>query len=54
MLRGGSWINNARHCRSAYRNRNEPSNRNHNIGFRFAQLNRLVDANWSTSVLSCL
>ena len=36
MLRGGSWNNNARNCRSAYRNRNEPDNRNNNIGFRLA------------------
>ena len=37
MLRGGSWINNAGNCRSAYRNSNEPANRNNNVGFRFAQ-----------------
>lgn len=37
MLRGGSWINNARNCRSANRNRNEPANRKNNVGFRFAQ-----------------
>ncbi|MEM9025294.1 MAG: SUMF1/EgtB/PvdO family nonheme iron enzyme [Verrucomicrobiota bacterium] len=35
-LRGGSWINNARNCRSAYRNANDPGNRNDNIGFRLA------------------
>ncbi|MGB6297547.1 MAG: SUMF1/EgtB/PvdO family nonheme iron enzyme [Rivularia sp. (in: cyanobacteria)] len=34
MLRGGSWNNNPRNCRSANRNRNEPDNRNNNIGFR--------------------
>ena len=34
MLRGGSWNNNARNCRSANRNRNEPDNRNNNVGFR--------------------
>jgi len=33
-LRGGSWINNPENCRSAYRNRNEPGNRNNNIGCR--------------------
>lgn len=36
VLRGGSWNNNARNCRSANRNRNEPDNRNHNYGFRLA------------------
>ncbi|MCL6754667.1 SUMF1/EgtB/PvdO family nonheme iron enzyme [Nostoc sp. CCCryo 231-06] len=34
MLRGGSWINNARNCRSANRNRNARANRNNNVGFR--------------------
>ncbi|NER93770.1 MAG: SUMF1/EgtB/PvdO family nonheme iron enzyme [Symploca sp. SIO1B1] len=34
MLRGGSWNNNANNCRCAYRNNNNPDNRNNNIGFR--------------------
>ncbi|MEI7938577.1 MAG: hypothetical protein WCK27_17980 [Verrucomicrobiota bacterium] len=34
MIRGGSWNNNGRNCRSANRNNNNPSNRNNNIGFR--------------------
>ncbi|NJL40588.1 MAG: hypothetical protein HC840_03445 [Leptolyngbyaceae cyanobacterium RM2_2_4] len=34
MLRGGSWNNNPRNCRSANRNRNLRDNRNNNIGFR--------------------
>jgi hypothetical protein len=37
VIRGGSWINNARNCRCAYRNRNEPENRNNNLGFRCAR-----------------
>lgn len=37
MLRGGSWINNARNTRSAYRNRNAPDNRDNNTGFRLAR-----------------
>ncbi len=32
--RGGSWNNNPRNCRSAYRNNNNPDDRNNNIGFR--------------------
>lgn len=35
--RGGGWDNNARNCRSAYRNRNWPENRNNNLGFRVAR-----------------
>ncbi len=34
--RGGSWNNTARNCRSSNRNRNEPTNRNNNLGFRLA------------------
>jgi len=36
VLRGGSYWNTARRCRSAYRNENDPGNRNRNIGFRLA------------------
>lgn len=36
VLRDGSYWNNARRCRSAYRNENDPGNRNRNIGFRLA------------------
>ena len=36
MNRGGSWNNNANNCRSANRNRNNPGNRNNNLGFRAA------------------
>ncbi|MBI1760080.1 MAG: hypothetical protein HYR56_01460 [Acidobacteria bacterium] len=34
MLRGGSWNNNSRNCRSANRNNNTPGNRGLFIGFR--------------------
>ncbi|MEK9161980.1 MAG: SUMF1/EgtB/PvdO family nonheme iron enzyme [Chloroflexota bacterium] len=34
MLRGGSFNNNQRNARGAYRNNNHPHNRNNNIGFR--------------------
>ncbi|MEA3350046.1 MAG: SUMF1/EgtB/PvdO family nonheme iron enzyme [Chloroflexota bacterium] len=33
-MRGGSWNNNRRNVRCAYRNRNTPDNFNNNIGFR--------------------
>jgi hypothetical protein len=33
-LRGGSWNNNARNARAAYRNNNQPDNLNDNNGFR--------------------
>jgi Sulfatase-modifying factor enzyme 1 len=36
VLRGGSWNNNATNARASNRNRNEPENRNNNIGFRCA------------------
>jgi formylglycine-generating enzyme required for sulfatase activity len=34
VLRGGSFINNRRNARCAYRNRNNPDNLNRNNGFR--------------------
>jgi retron-type reverse transcriptase len=34
VLRGGAFNNNQRNVRCAYRNRNNPNNRNDNIGFR--------------------
>jgi hypothetical protein len=37
VIRGGSWNNQAENCRSAYRNGNEPENRNNNLGFRVAR-----------------
>ncbi|MCI5144239.1 MAG: hypothetical protein D3923_01630 [Candidatus Electrothrix sp. AR3] len=36
VLRGGSWNNAPINVRSANRNRNEPANRNDNVGFRLA------------------
>jgi len=33
-LRGGTYNNNRRNVRCAYRNNNNPNNRNNNIGFR--------------------
>ena len=34
LLRGGSWNNNPKNCRSANRNHNQPDNANNTIGFR--------------------
>ena len=34
LLRGGSWLNNPRNCRSAYRNLGLPVNANNYVGFR--------------------
>ncbi|HEY7709128.1 MAG TPA: SUMF1/EgtB/PvdO family nonheme iron enzyme [Candidatus Entotheonella sp.] len=34
VIRGGSWDNNARNCRSSNRNNDDPGNRNSNVGFR--------------------
>ncbi len=34
LLRGGSWFNSARHCRSAYRNSLARAYRGYNVGFR--------------------
>ncbi|CAB1063715.1 hypothetical protein D1BOALGB6SA_8499 [Olavius sp. associated proteobacterium Delta 1] len=38
VLRGGSWINTARDCRSAVRDDGDPSDRYHFIGFRCARI----------------
>ena len=37
VIRGGSWNNNARNVRAAYRNANTPDNRDNNLGFRLAR-----------------
>jgi formylglycine-generating enzyme required for sulfatase activity len=34
LLRGGSWLNNPRNCRSALRDLNRPDNANNYVGFR--------------------
>jgi formylglycine-generating enzyme required for sulfatase activity len=35
VVRGGSWNNDDQNVRSANRNRNDPQERNNNLGFRF-------------------
>jgi len=52
--RGGSWNNNAANCRAAYRNHNEPGNRNNNLGFRPAPAppapDRTIPIGWNRPV----
>lgn len=36
VIRGGSFNNSARNARASNRNRRNPRNRNHNLGFRVA------------------
>ena len=51
MIRGGSWNNNARNVRAAYRNWNKPGNRNNNLGFRCSQLDGgLDDPRWNRAL----
>jgi hypothetical protein len=40
VIRGGAWNNKPENLRSAARNRNNPDNRNNNVGFRLAQSTR--------------
>jgi formylglycine-generating enzyme required for sulfatase activity len=38
VIRGGSWDGRAQHCRSAFRHRSEPDNRDYDLGFRPARV----------------
>lgn len=40
VIRGGSWNNDARNCRSANRNNDAPDNRNDNLGLRLLSTRR--------------
>ncbi|MCP4379008.1 MAG: SUMF1/EgtB/PvdO family nonheme iron enzyme [bacterium] len=42
VIRGGDWNNDAGNCRAAYRNDNDPGNRNDNIGFRLLSTRRVA------------
>jgi hypothetical protein len=44
VLRGGAFNNNPRNVRCAYRNNNEPDNRNNNIGFRVVVSTLFLDS----------
>ncbi|MCP4346452.1 MAG: SUMF1/EgtB/PvdO family nonheme iron enzyme [Desulfobacterales bacterium] len=37
VIRGGSWVNNARDCRCAYRYRSTPDDRSYGLGFRLSR-----------------
>ncbi|MBT4526186.1 MAG: SUMF1/EgtB/PvdO family nonheme iron enzyme [Deltaproteobacteria bacterium] len=43
VKRGGSWNNKPRNLRCANRNRNNPDNRNNNLGFRLLSTGYSVD-----------
>jgi hypothetical protein len=53
VIRGGSWNNDAQNVRAAYRNHNEPSNRNNNLGFRCAELTTEPDGSLLNRPVSC-
>ena len=42
VIRGGSWSDDARYVRAAYRDHNEPSVRNSDLGFRCAEFRQGV------------
>ena len=53
VIRGGSWNNDAQNVRAAYRNHNEPSNRNNDLGFRCAELTTEPDGSLLNRPASC-
>lgn len=50
-MRGGSWNNNARRARSAYRNANHPGNANNNLGFRVCLSSMSAGARMSAAAM---
>ena len=53
VIRGGSWNNNGRNVRSAYRNHNSPDNRNNNLGLRLSLARQVIGIHLTTRSLSC-
>ena len=51
VLRGGSWNNNGRNCRSAIRNNDTASKRNSNNGFRFVLAQYLIGRQVNDQIL---
>jgi retron-type reverse transcriptase len=54
VLRGGAWNNNHRNVRCAYRNTNNPNNRNNNVGFRVVLVGAACLSSGLTLRVSCL
>lgn len=52
VVRGGSWNNNPNNLRAANRNRNNPQNRNNNLGFRLVSHGLHLSAYWAGYGLS--
>ena len=50
VIRGGSWNDNARNGRAAFRNFNDPTNRNDNLGFRCARAHEWIGVSASEQV----
>ncbi|NOS89415.1 MAG: SUMF1/EgtB/PvdO family nonheme iron enzyme [Methylococcaceae bacterium] len=50
MVRGGSWNNKPNNLRSANRNRNNPNQRNNNLGFRLAHYPCLVSEQFNLRI----
>jgi len=52
VVRGGSWNNNQRNARCAYRNRNIPDNFNNNLGFRVVVVSIALDLGRQTPLFT--
>jgi hypothetical protein len=50
VVRGGAFNNNPRKLRSANRNRNHPTNRNNNIGFRVVASTFFNSPEWPAGI----
>ncbi|CAK8712671.1 hypothetical protein KKHLCK_01690 [Candidatus Electrothrix laxa] len=54
VMRGGSWNNNGRNVRSAYRNHNSPDNRNQRNGFRLVLAHSCTGRTAHDQIKPCL
>lgn len=53
VVRGGSWNNNQVDARAAYRNFNNPAERNNNLGFRVVCSSHIVNPLQRRRLLTC-